>query len=431
MYCFNRPSEIWLWSRSDNSFTQLSSLGCALRGLHFSNSRLYFLRTKVGGSHFNASDFCSVKVDGSDLQVHGRELFCQKFTCSGDQIYFNVSMRSSRHVYHFDTNTNILKDLNEHCDKEMCFDYLCNDHDFILLRATTPIQQHYLVAIIDDVCTEINLSSIGYNVGLAKELKSACYSIYRMHDYADIVLTTPSSHNGGVVLLSHGGPNSVYPAEFNIYTAALCLAGYAVAAINYTGSIGYSQEAVSKLEGKIGEMDLEDMMAAVEILKRQIVSSTKFFLFGGSHGGYISALLTAKHPEIFAGCILRNPVTDLPSMSYSTDILDWTFGQLGFEYSQNRPKPLTEEQLLIQLARSPSHYVQDVKTPTMIILGEQDCRVAPFQGRVWNTWLKANGVRTSLLSFPDAGHALDTAESEKYSLLAILSFFDDLLKEAS
>ena len=34
---------------------------------------------------------------------------------------------------------------------------------------------------------------------------------------------------------------------------------------------------------------------------------------GGSHGGYLTALLSAKYPEMFSGAILRNPVIDLPS----------------------------------------------------------------------------------------------------------------------
>lgn len=34
---------------------------------------------------------------------------------------------------------------------------------------------------------------------------------------------------------------------------------------------------------------------------------------GGSHGGYLTAFLSAKYPDLFIGAILRNPVIDLPS----------------------------------------------------------------------------------------------------------------------
>ena len=40
---------------------------------------------------------------------------------------------------------------------------------------------------------------------------------------------------------------------------------------------------------------------------------------GGSHGGYLTAHLSAKYPDTFIGAILRNPVIDLPSkIDYSS-----------------------------------------------------------------------------------------------------------------
>jgi acylaminoacyl-peptidase len=36
-------------------------------------------------------------------------------------------------------------------------------------------------------------------------------------------------------------------------------------------------------------------------------------VMGGSHGGYLTAFLSAKFPKMFKAAILRNPVIDLPS----------------------------------------------------------------------------------------------------------------------
>lgn len=46
---------------------------------------------------------------------------------------------------------------------------------------------------------------------------------------------------------------------------------------------------------------------------------------GGSHGGFISCHLSGSHPDEYDAVVLRNPVTDLPSMLGSTDIPDWYF----------------------------------------------------------------------------------------------------------
>ena len=46
---------------------------------------------------------------------------------------------------------------------------------------------------------------------------------------------------------------------------------------------------------------------------------------GGSHGGFLSAHLIGQHPDLFKVACMRNPVTDIPGMLSSTDILDWCY----------------------------------------------------------------------------------------------------------
>jgi predicted peptidase len=49
---------------------------------------------------------------------------------------------------------------------------------------------------------------------------------------------------------------------------------------------------------------------------------SRIFVMGGSHGGFLTAHLSARYPELFAGAIMRNPVTDLPSKLPVTDRID-------------------------------------------------------------------------------------------------------------
>ena len=48
-------------------------------------------------------------------------------------------------------------------------------------------------------------------------------------------------------------------------------------------------------------------------MKSGIFDESKVVVMGGSHGGYLTAHLSAKYPEMFRGAILRNPVIDLVS----------------------------------------------------------------------------------------------------------------------
>lgn len=56
------------------------------------------------------------------------------------------------------------------------------------------------------------------------------------------------------------------------------------------------------------------------------------FVQGGSHGGFITAHLTARWPDYFAAAVLRNPVTDLCFMAAGgSDIPDWHVSQISWQ----------------------------------------------------------------------------------------------------
>lgn len=59
---------------------------------------------------------------------------------------------------------------------------------------------------------------------------------------------------------------------------------------NYTGSLGYGEQNVRKLLGRIGSLDVEDCMASVEHLVAADLAAFgpgQHFLYGGSHGGFL------------------------------------------------------------------------------------------------------------------------------------------------
>lgn len=113
-------------------------------------------------------------------------------------------------------------------------------------------------------------------------------------------------------------------------------------------------------------------------------------------------------------------------MTITSDIADWTFGQLGIEIDQLKSRAISEEEMRLFQERSPSKYAKNVKCSTLVMLGSLDLRVPPSQGRYWSNLLKANEVDCQVLIFPDANHGLETGESERFGLEAILSFFQKI-----
>ena len=129
-----------------------------------------------------------------------------------------------------------------------------------------------------------------------------------------------------LVLYIHGGPHSIYPAEFNNFYAGFIQLGYAVLAVNYRGSIGFGEANVESLTGHIGERDVADCMQALDYtLSTAPVERSAVFLFGGSHGGFLVTHLMARCGDRFVAACSRNPVINLSTMAGLTDIPDWYY----------------------------------------------------------------------------------------------------------
>lgn len=77
--------------------------------------------------------------------------------------------------------------------------------------------------------------------------------------------------------------------------------GFAVLKVNYIGSLGSKKDETDELLGKIGKLDVEDCHEIVQqVLKSTpCIDSEQIGLFGGSHGGFLSAHLSGQYPVSF------------------------------------------------------------------------------------------------------------------------------------
>eukprot|EP00051_Salpingoeca_urceolata_P018069 m.251702 g.251702 ORF g.251702 m.251702 type:complete len:733 (-) comp19112_c0_seq9:120-2318(-) len=236
-----------------------------------------------------------------------------------------------------------------------------------------------------------------------------------------------------LIVVPHGGPHSAFQASFFLYYAALTRLGFALVLINYRGSLGYGQEALECLLGRIGEQDVADCNRVVtSVLERGTVDPGQVVVFGGSHGGFLSAHLTGQHPDRYKVCAMRNPVIDIPTMLGSTDIPDWCVVEAGLTWTQETAAfQLTPGQLQQLRLASPISHVRQVKAPTLVLLGLEDRRCPPSQGREWYHALRALGTPTELLQFPDDHHALAGVECNAEVFVQVAVWFQKHLAEAS
>eukprot|EP00466_Bigelowiella_natans_P014790 jgi/Bigna1/66633/fgenesh1_pg.2_\ len=135
-------------------------------------------------------------------------------------------------------------------------------------------------------------------------------------------------------------------------------------------------------------------------------------VWGGSHGGFLTTHLIGQFPETFCRAATRNPVTNCAFMVTETDIPDWCYieGGLG---PYHPGKFLSREQMAKLYNMSPIAYASNIRTPLLMLLGMKDLRVPPSQGLNFFKTLKAKGVETRCLTYPESTHSLsDSVRTE-------------------
>ncbi|KAF9933316.1 hypothetical protein BGZ67_004335 [Mortierella alpina] len=236
-----------------------------------------------------------------------------------------------------------------------------------------------------------------------------------------------------LVIFPHGGPHSGFAAEFSVLNAVLLGLGFAVACVNFTGSVGYGQDNVEALVGRVGELDVDECQAVRDyLISRGDVDAERICLTGGSHGGFIVTHLLKD--TSYKAAVVRNPVTDIPALTSVSDIGEWGYAVTGLAFEMEAPPlaTLADPEVFRKLRESsPMHHVEKVAVPTLMLIGAGDRRVPPSQGVSW--WqarqnkirkdkLHGNAAVNRIQTFDGTGHALDSVEAESNSTYSLASF---------
>ncbi|WP_152050710.1 alpha/beta hydrolase family protein [Tautonia marina] len=201
-----------------------------------------------------------------------------------------------------------------------------------------------------------------------------------------------------VLFLIHGGPQgSWHDSWHSRWNLALFAApGYAVVAVNPRGSTGFGQQFTDQISTDWSGRVYEDLMKGLDhaLDTYDFLDADRIAAAGGSYGGYMVNWI-AGHSDRFKALISHAGVFDLHSMYFTTEELwfpEWEFGGPPWENPE------------AYQTHSPSNFVQNFKTPTLVIHGALDFRVPDAQGLGMFTALQRRGVPSRYLFFPDEGH---------------------------
>ncbi|RVX22196.1 Acylamino-acid-releasing enzyme 1 [Vitis vinifera] len=165
-----------------------------------------------------------------------------------------------------------------------------------------------------------------------------------------------------LIVVLHGGPHSVSSSSFSKNLAFLSSLGYSLLIVNYRGSLGFGEEALQSLPGKIGSQDVNDVLTAIDhVIDMGLCDPSKIAVVGGSHGGFLTSHLIGQAPDKFAVAAVRNPVCNLALMVGTTDIPDWCFVEAyGSQGKNSFTEAPSAEQLTLLHSKSPvSHIHKD------------------------------------------------------------------------
>jgi dipeptidyl aminopeptidase/acylaminoacyl peptidase len=217
-----------------------------------------------------------------------------------------------------------------------------------------------------------------------------------------------------MVLWIHGGPWSMYSVAFNWAFQNFSANGYGVLYINPRGSTGYGQDFVNGIQHSYPGKDYDDLMAGVDAaLAKGWIDDKNLFVCGGSGGGVLTAWIVG-HTDRFAAAVSMRPVINWHSFVGTTDGPNW--------YHQFQKYPW--EDPMEYAARSPLHYVANVKTPTMVMTGEADLRTPMGQSEEYYRALKMLKKETLLVRMPDEFHGWRRPSHQLLQQLYLQAWFD-------
>ncbi|HEX5627357.1 MAG TPA: alpha/beta fold hydrolase [Actinomycetota bacterium] len=227
--------------------------------------------------------------------------------------------------------------------------------------------------------------------------------------------TPPGDGPFPLFLKVHGGPDWLYLDTWFPDVQSLVDEGFAVAMVNYRGSIGFGRRWRDHIIGNIGFPEVEDVVAGRDdLVARGIADPERVVIGGWSWGGYITLLALGLHPDRFAAGVAGVPVGDyLDSYDDSAPSLQAYDRTLAGGVVHDIPEFIAE--------RSPITYVKDVKAPVFVLVGERDSRCVPGQVYRYVRALRRAGGEVELYSYPE-GHSSYLVDEEVREWGAVLEF---------
>jgi dipeptidyl aminopeptidase/acylaminoacyl peptidase len=220
-----------------------------------------------------------------------------------------------------------------------------------------------------------------------------------------------------MVVQVHGGPSSgVVPSWPSLNLAALVASGYAVLMPNPRGSYGQGEDFTQANVKDFGRGDFRDILTGVDAaIAHAPIDKDRVGVWGWSYGGYMTMWAVTQTTR-FRAAVAGAGVVNWESYYGQNSIDQWMIPFFG---------ATVYEDPWIYRRSSPIAFIKNVKTPTLVLVGDRDGEVpAPQSFEFWHA-LKTLGVKTKLVVYPNEGHRFVKPEHKRDVAKRLVSWFDE------
>jgi dipeptidyl aminopeptidase/acylaminoacyl peptidase len=239
-------------------------------------------------------------------------------------------------------------------------------------------------------------------------------------------LTMPygkEARNLPLVVIPHGGPHG--PRDWWGYKSEnqfLANQGMAVLQVNFRGSGGYGRDFQSAGYRHWGDTIQYDIIDGTrEMIDKGIVDKDRVCIYGGSFGGYSALQSPILEPDMFACAIGFVGVYDLEMMYTKGDI---PTSEAGISILK---KYIGEDKTQLR-EFSPVHHVDKLKTPLLIVHGEEDPRAPIEHAYALRDALDAIDYPYEWLVMDKEGHGFYNEKNREKMYKVLLTFLNKHLK---
>ncbi|NQY10837.1 MAG: S9 family peptidase [Flavobacteriales bacterium] len=222
------------------------------------------------------------------------------------------------------------------------------------------------------------------------------------------------------ILRIHGGPMSQYSYGFAFDAQLFAANGYVVVKVNPRGSTGYGEKFGLGIMADWGNKDYQDVMKGVNYaIEKGYADSTRLGVGGWSYGGILTNYVITQTTRFKAAT--TGASATLVIANYGHDMY-----QRWYEYELELPWEDNNRELYEKL--SSLNKVANIKTPTLILCGENDWNVPVLNSELLYQSLKRIGIDTELIVYPGQGHSGFPPSYDKDVYQRYLGWFEKYLK---